>query len=229
MLVLLLVKVDPLKYDREGCSDDMYANPSEDYISANMNSKALNYLLDTMCNISAVLGDTDGKVTITTATDITKSLDIAGTGAVLSNTEVMQDAPSSYLIEEYYTPEVAYESYLTYIGMRSGDPYYVLGITDSREVTSPLLTLTREPHVPAYLTIRSLYLEAFSLYKNAIELKTLDSSHADKVITNCRVLASFLATKDKVNYDLLEVLKTLKMSLMFLKHYAYLLPEQEGY
>jgi dipeptidyl aminopeptidase/acylaminoacyl peptidase len=207
----------------------MYATPSEDYISANLNSKALNYLLDTMCNISSVLGDTDGKVTITTATELTKSLDISANGLVLSNSEVIQDAPSSYLIEEYYAPEVAYDSYLTYLYMRSGDPNYVLSIIDSREITSPLLRLTREQHAPAYLTIRSLYLEAFSIYKGAVELKTVDSSQADKVITNCKVLASYLASKDKVNYDLLEVLKTLKLSLMFLKHYAHLLPEQEGY
>jgi hypothetical protein len=206
----------------------MYATPSEDYISTNVNSKALNYILDTLCNISSILGDTNGKMTRTTATEVVKALDISATGALLSSTEVITDFSSPHLPEEMYVPEVSYDSYLTYTYAKSGDLDYVLTIVDNWEISSPLLVLTREPHVPAYVAIRGLYLETFTVYKQAVELKTLDTIQTDRLITNCKVVASYVAKQGKVNYDLLEVLKNLRVSLMYLRHYSYLLKEEGG-
>lgn len=202
-----------------------YNTVSDVYISAKLNS-ALREPLYTLCyNLSSMLGDDGGKINPTNIKQITKGLNITFPGVVLLG-EVTPSSPTEvdqYIEEVYYINEVSNRAYELYVKYTNNDSSVTLVDNFDTTINSPMLMLSSNSEPTHRSAISALYLDCMVLYHEMLEatpengLETVTLQDLFRIDNNIRWLTQELERKLYKNYELIEVLRELQLTLMFVR------------
>lgn len=200
-----------------------YESLSEEFIMDRIDGESYGFLIDPLINLSCILGDRNGRLSRKLAGFVTEGVDIEVTGRVL---RIDNNKLSTYRNDHFpidvYVPEVSFETYKTYRGLKRGSREVTLDPIDflDIELYSPLLfQISEDLDLDVSKALKILYIELFQLYREMLnfnEDNRLNMSKLDlqRMVRNICAINNFVETK----YDLCKVLRDTQRSLMYLSH-----------
>jgi len=202
---------------------------SKNFIDNTMD-KALSADLRTAAyNLSAILGDTNGKLNTTTATLLISRLDIASPGRPVIEIVPQAQSPdwSTRLTLETFIPEVSSRSFDIFNKIKLLDQslvYVPLTLDiDEFSVRSPLLLYTKSFSRDSRSVAHVLYVELLSIYLEILGLKANGNfsrvSRIDitRIDNNIRWLSNRVESISPPNLDVLKILRDAQRTILFLR------------
>lgn len=199
-----------------------YARISQKFLESTINKNVYDSVIDSCYNLSAILADIDGYIPsnvakqLSTISMVSPGILIVSGGSSTVNVGVLP--------EERFYSEVSGYAYSVYLSCTTMD----LSIVNpgSAKDYSKLISLSTDLSPEIRDAIYCVYLESFALYLELVNLTSvmelISRSDITRMCNNIEWISTTLELVDSPNYELIEVLRDLERTLLYVASLSHI-------